>query len=81
MLTKTVVSFDKADNQTVDIDAEIKDCMFDNKDQSMNNTPTRENLSKTSFITFLRMIKNTKIYWFLIRALKRNPQKRQYICV
>jgi hypothetical protein len=47
----------------------------------MNNTPTRENLSKTSFITFLRMIKNTKIYWFLIRALKRNPQKRQYICV
>jgi len=80
MLTKTVVSFNKSDNQTVDIDSEIKDCLFDNQDQS-KTTSTIENLSKTSFITFLRMIKNTKIYWFLIRALKINPQKRQYICV
>ena len=42
---------------------------------------TSDTLSNTSIIKNLRSIINTKIYWFLLRVLKRNPSERRYICV
>jgi len=43
-------------------------------------TPVAAPATKADITSILDPIKNTKIYWFLMRVLHENPSERRYIC-
>lgn len=80
ILTKKPLSFEKTD-EDIEIEPEIQSCLISKtRDKEMEGGGAGT-LSNMSIIKYLRSIKNTKIYWFLIRVLKENPSERRYICV
>ena len=80
ILTKKPLSFEKTD-EDIEIEPEFQSCLISQtRDKEMEGGGAGT-LSNMSIIKYLRSIKNTKIYWFLIRVLKENPSERRYICV
>lgn len=81
ILTKKPVSFDKTQQDDKEIEPEIEDCLISKTRDNGKGGGHEGTLSNMSILKYLRSIKNTKIYWFLIRVLKENPSERRYICV
>lgn len=80
ILTKKPVSFEKT-HEDKEIEPEIQSCLISQTRDKEMEGGRAGTLSNMSIIKYLRSIKNTKIYWFLIRVLKENPSERRYICV
>jgi hypothetical protein len=80
ILTKKPVSFEKT-HEYKEIEPEIEDCLISKMIDKGKGGGHEGTLSNISILKYLRSIKNTKIYWFLLRVLKENPSERRYICV